>query len=100
LLQLLLPFHNALVPYVMMINNIVMLNTYWALIFPYTAFVLLIVIFLATAYMSTIPKDLEESAYIDGSGYWGVFFRMMLPLSTPILFTVAILSFLRYWNEF
>src|SRR5699024_567434 len=52
------------------------------------------------AYMSTIPKDLDESAYIDGSGYWGVFFRMMLPLSTPILFTVDILSFLRYWNEF
>src|SRR5699024_6552637 len=42
----------------------------------------------------------EESAYIDGSGYWGVFFRMMLPLSVPILFTVAILSFLRFWNEF
>src|SRR5699024_12406096 len=83
-----------------MMNKIGMLNTYWALIFPYTAFELPIAIFLATAYMSTIPKDLEESAYIDGSGYWGVFFRMMLTLSIPILFTVAILSFLRYCNEY
>lgn len=100
LLGLLIPIHSTLVPLFIMMNKIGMLNTYWALIFPYTAFELPIAIFLATAYMSTIPKDLEESAYIDGSGYWGVFFRMMLPLSTPILFTVAILSFLRYWNEF
>src|SRR5699024_101607 len=97
---LLIPIHSTLVPLFIMMNKIGMLNTYWALIFPYTAFELPIAIFLATAYMSTIPKDLEESAYIDGSGHWVVFVRMMLPLSILILFVVAILSFLRDWNEF
>jgi len=99
-LGLLIPIHSTLVPIFIMMNKIAMLNTYWALILPYTAFELPIAIFLTVAYMSTIPKELEESAYIDGSGYWGVFFRIMLPLSVPILATVAILSFLRYWNEF
>src|SRR5699024_3623539 len=91
LLGLLIPIHRTLVPLFTMMNKIGMLNTYRALIFPYTAFELPIAISLATAYMSTIPMDLDESAYIDGSVYWGVFFRMMLPLSTPILFPVAIL---------
>lgn len=100
LLGLLIPIHSTLVPLFIMMNKVGLLNTYWALILPYTAFELPIGIFLTVAYMQSIPKDIEESAYIDGSGYWGVFFRMMLPLSVPILFTVAILAFLRFWNEF
>lgn len=99
-LGLLIPIHSTLVPLFIMMNKIGMLNTYWALILPYTAFELPIAIFLTTAYMSTIPVELEEAAQIDGSGYWGIFFRIMLPISAPILSTVAILSFLRYWNEF
>lgn len=97
---LLIPIHSTLVPLFIMMNEVGLLNTYWALILPYTAFELPIGIFLTVAYMQSIPRDIEESAYIDGSGYWGVFFRMMLPLSVPILFTVAILAFLRFWNEF
>lgn len=99
-LGLLIPIHSTLVPLFIMMNKLNMLNTYWALILPYTAFELPIAIFLTVAYMSSIPRELEEAAYIDGTGYWGVFFKVMLPLSTPILSTVAILSFLRYWNEF
>lgn len=99
-LGLLIPIHSTLVPLFIMMNKVGLLNTYWALILPYTAFELPIAIFLTVAYMSSIPKELEEAAYIDGSGYWGVFFKVMMPLSVPILSTVAILSFLRYWNEF
>jgi raffinose/stachyose/melibiose transport system permease protein len=50
--------------------------------------------------MSSIPKEIEEAALIDGMGYWSVLLRLMLPLSAPALATVAILAFLRYWNEF
>lgn len=100
LLGMLIPIHSTLVPLFTMMNQVGLLNTYWALILPYTAFELPIAIFLTVAYMSSIPKELEEAAVIDGSGYWGVFFRIMLPLSVPALSTVAILSFLRYWNEF
>ncbi|GGJ60745.1 putative ABC transporter permease protein YurM [Virgibacillus kapii] len=100
LLGMLIPIHSTLVPLFTMMNQVGLLDTYWALILPYTAFELPIAIFLTVAYMSSIPKDLEEAAVIDGTGYWGIFFRIMLPLSVPALSTVAILSFLRYWNEF
>ncbi|WP_066189652.1 MULTISPECIES: carbohydrate ABC transporter permease [Gracilibacillus] len=100
LLGMLIPVHSTLVPLFTMMNEVGLLDTYWALILPYTAFELPVAIFLTMAYMGTIPKELEEAAVIDGSGYWGIFFRVMLPLSVPAMSTVAILAFLRYWNEF
>lgn len=100
LIGMLIPIHSTLVPLFIMMNKVGLLNTYWALILPYTAFELPIAIFLTAAYMASIPKELEEAAIIDGSGYWGIFFKIMLPLSVPALATVAILAFLRNWNEF
>ncbi|AVR01167.1 ABC transporter permease [Oceanobacillus iheyensis] len=100
LLGMLIPVHSTLVPLFTMMNKVGLLDSYWALILPYTAFELPIAIFLTVAYMSAIPKELEEAAVIDGSGYWGVFFKIMLPLSVPALATVTILAFLRSWNEF
>ncbi|MBM7691742.1 raffinose/stachyose/melibiose transport system permease protein [Peribacillus deserti] len=99
-LGMLIPIHSTLVPLFMIMNKIGILDTYWSLILPYTAFELPIAIFLIAAFMSSIPKAIEEAAMIDGSGYWGIFFRIMLPLSFPVMSTVAILAFLRYWNEF
>ncbi|MGX8792635.1 carbohydrate ABC transporter permease [Oceanobacillus oncorhynchi] len=100
LLGMLIPVHSTLVPLFTLMNTIGLLDSYWALILPYTAFELPIAIFLTVAHMSTVPKELEEAAVIDGTGYWGIFFKVMLPLSVPALATVAILSFLRFWNEF
>src|SRR5699024_5168726 len=100
LLGMLIPIHSTLVPLFTMMNAMGLLNTYWALILPYTAFELPISIFLVIAYMGSIPKELEEAAVMDGSGYWGIFFKIMLPLSVPALSTVSILAFLRFWNEF
>lgn len=100
LLGMLIPIHSTLVPLFIMLKNIGMLNTHWALILPYTAFELSLAIFLIAAYMTSIPKEVEEAALIDGMGYWGLFLRIILPLSVPGMATVAILAFLRYWNEF
>ena len=100
LLGMLIPIHSTLVPLFIMMNKFGILDTYWALILPYTAFELPIAIFIVAAYMTSVPKEIEEAALIDGTGYWGIFFRIMLPLSLPALSTVAILAFLRYWNEF
>ncbi|WP_020615031.1 carbohydrate ABC transporter permease [Paenibacillus daejeonensis] len=97
---MLVPIHSTLVPLFIMMKEISMLNTYWALIFPYTAFALPTAIFVLTAYLATIPKDLEEAAFMDGSGLWGIFFRIMIPISLPALSTVVILSFLHSWNDF
>lgn len=100
LLGMLIPIHSTLVPLFIIMKKFGLLDTYWALILPYTAFELPLAIFVAAAYLTSIPKEIEEAALIDGTGYWGIFLRMMLPLSMPALSTVAILAFLRYWNDF
>lgn len=100
LLGMLIPIHSTLVPLFIMMNKVNLLDTYWALILPYTAFELPLAIFVTAAFLIAIPKEIEEAALIDGTGYWGIFFRMMLPLSLPALSTVAILGFLRFWNDF
>uniref|UniRef100_UPI003D2DF745 carbohydrate ABC transporter permease n=1 Tax=Paenibacillus oryzisoli TaxID=1850517 RepID=UPI003D2DF745 len=100
LLGMLIPIHSTLVPLFIMMKKIGLLNSYGALVLPYTAFELPLAIFVVAAYLISIPKEIEEAALIDGTGYWGIFFRMMMPLSVPALSTVAILGFLRFWNDF
>lgn len=57
-------------------------------------------ILLFIGYFSSLPKEMEESATIDGAGYFRMFFSIMLPLSKPILGTVTIFSFINAWNAF
>jgi raffinose/stachyose/melibiose transport system permease protein len=97
---MLIPIHSTLVPLFILMKQIGLLNTYWALILPYTAFALPTAIFVLTAYLASVPKEIEEAAYIDGTRLWGVFWRIMLPISLPALSTVVILSFLHFWNDF
>lgn len=100
LLGMLIPVHSTLVPLFILMKQLHILDSYAALILPYVAFELPISIFILSAYMTSFPKELEEAALIDGSGYWGMFLRIMLPLSLPALSTVAVLAFLRFWNDF
>lgn len=100
LLGMLIPIHSTLVPLFITMKNVGLLDTYWSLILPYTAFELPIAIFLTIAYMSSIPREIEEAAMIDGNGWWGVFGRMIFPLCLPIIATVTIMAFLRFWNDF
>ncbi|WP_244213670.1 carbohydrate ABC transporter permease [Paenibacillus barcinonensis] len=97
---MLIPIHSTLVPLFILMKQMSLLNTYWALILPYTAFALPTAIFVLTAYLISIPRDIEEAAFMDGTGLWGLFTRIMLPMSLPALSTVTILSFLHAWNDF
>ncbi|WP_232278824.1 carbohydrate ABC transporter permease [Paenibacillus sp. 481] len=99
-LGMLIPIHSTLVPLFIMMSKMGMLNTYAALILPYTAFELPIAVFVVAAYLANIPKEMEEAALVDGSNYYGIFYRIMLPVALPALATVAILGFLRFWNDF
>lgn len=56
--------------------------------------------FMFMQYYGTIPRDLDESAMIDGANYFAIFFRIIMPLSRPILSTAALLVFLSNWNKF
>lgn len=75
-------------------------NTYWALIIPYTAFQIPFTTFLIRSYMITLPREIEDSAYIDGCTSWKVFWHIILPMSKPILAAAALLSAISVWNEF
>jgi raffinose/stachyose/melibiose transport system permease protein len=74
-------------------------DTLWSLIIPYTAFNLPMAILLISGTLKTIPKEMEEAAFIDGANLYRIFFRIILPLLKPILSTIAILNFLDSWNE-
>lgn len=71
-----------------------------SLIIPYVALNLPLVVLILTAFFREVPIDIEEAAKMDGLGRLGIFFRIVLPLSTPALVTTGILVFIFCWNEF
>ena len=57
-------------------------------------------IFLVRGYMNTLPKELDEAAAIDGCSFFGIYYRIILPLLKPVMATIALLSFREAWNEY
>lgn len=100
LMGMLIPVHSLLVPVFIELKTFSLNNNRFVLALIYAAFGLPKAIFLMTTYASTIPRELEEAAIIDGGNTHDVFFRIFLPISKPILSTITILSFLDAWNEF
>ena len=99
MLGLTIPIHASIVPIYVTLSRLHMLNTYWALIIPYAAFSLSMAILVCTGFMNELPRELDESACIDGCGVWGIFFRIIVPLMKPAVATVGIYTFLQCWNE-
>ena len=99
MLGLTIPIHASIVPVYVTLSRLHMLNTYWALIIPYSAFSLSMAILVCTGFMNEIPRELDESACIDGCSTWGIFFRIIVPLMKPAVATVGIYTFLQCWNE-
>jgi multiple sugar transport system permease protein len=87
-----------IIPLFVLVRFLGLLNSYSGLIIPpiFNAFG----IFLLRQYYLTFPYELEEAALIDGAGYWFIYWRIILPLSKPILSSLAILFFLTNWNAF
>ncbi len=98
-LGLTVPLHSALLPIFIMLRNLKMVNSYWALIVPYTAFAIPMALLIFSGFMSSIPREMEEAACIDGSSIYKIFFSIILPLMTPAIATVTIFTFLQAWNE-
>ena len=99
MLGLTIPIHASIVPVYVTLSRLHLLNTYWALIIPYSAFSLARAILVCTGFMNEIPRDLDESACIDGCSVWGIFFRIIVPMMKPAVATVGIYTFLQCWNE-
>ena len=99
LLGMMVPIHATLLPLFMVLKNLHLLNTYWSLIIPYVAFGLPMAVFILSGFYKGIPREMEESAVIDGCGIYRTFFLIILPLVRPAIATVTIFTFLSCWNE-
>lgn len=97
---ILVPLNALMVPYFVIINKLGLINTYGGMILLYTAIGIPMSTFLIRGLMDSIPMELEEAAYIDGCGFFGRFFHVVLPLSRTGIVTAATFQFLTCWNEF
>nr|WP_246131989.1 carbohydrate ABC transporter permease [Paenibacillus hemerocallicola] len=100
MLGMVIPIHATLIPIFLLMQKIGLLDTRMSLILPYTAFHLSITVFILVGFMSTFPRDIEESAVMDGSGIFRIFWSIILPMTRPAIATVVILNFIYNWNEF
>ncbi|MBN2657644.1 MAG: carbohydrate ABC transporter permease [Spirochaetales bacterium] len=96
---MMIPIHATLLPLFISFRDMKILNTYWSLILPYTAFGIPIAMYILVGFMQAIPGEMEESAFMDGAGVFSSFFRIILPIVKPAMATVAIFTFLSAWNE-
>lgn len=90
----------SLLPLYKLLQAVGLYNTYGALILPYVAFQLPFAIFLMRSYFLSIPKELEESAIIDGCNSWKVYWHIIIPMGRPIIASCALLTCMSVWNEF
>ncbi len=95
-----LPLQLIMIPLFVMLAQFRLANTLQGLILVYVAVSVPFTILLLTGFYRTLPTELEDAAAIDGCSEYGVFFRVMLPLSSPGLMTAVILNFVTIWNEF
>lgn len=90
----------CLIPLYKLLQALHIHNTYFAMILPYIAFRLPLSVLLIRSYFLSIPKELEESATLDGCSPFGIFIRIFVPISKPILLTCTVLTAYYSWNEF
>ncbi len=95
---MMVPFSLLMLPLFMLVKAMGMMDTLWGVIVP--SLPRAYGVFLIRQFMRSIPDDLLESAKIDGYGYLGIFTKIIVPLSKPILFTLATTIFLTSWNNY
>lgn len=99
ILGLMIPIHAALLPLFIVLKNLNLLNTFWALIIPYTAFGIPIAVSIFVSFLKSIPRALDEAAAIEGCNIYQIYYWVVLPLLRPAIATVAIFTFISSWNE-
>lgn len=90
-------FGGGLIPSYMLIRSLGLFNSFWVFIIPALVSVWNMIIF--RTFFQGLPQGLEESAKIDGCGYWGTFVRIVLPLSGPVIATLSLFTAVNHWNE-
>ena len=96
---LLIPTNAMIQPVYATINFFGLYDTIWALVLTYTAFRMPLCLFIMRSYFLSFPKEIEESAHIEGAGFMRTFIQIVLPMSKPTVACAAVLSFIDSWNE-
>jgi alpha-glucoside transport system permease protein len=96
---LVIPLQMTLIPILRLFTALGITGTFLAIWLAHTGYGLPFAIYLLRNFFGGLPRDMFESAYIDGAGQWTVFFRLVLPTSVPALASLAIFQFLWVWND-
>ena len=95
---MMIPGTVIIIPLYLIVDSLGLINTYGGLIIP--SLVSIFAIFLLRQFFFTIPRDLDESAYIDGASRFRILFQIIVPLSKPAYAALFIFSFMAVWNDF
>lgn len=94
------PLISLMVPLFSVMRDLQLLNTWWALIFPYAVLSMPVCTLVLISFFQDIPRDLENAAMIDGCSRLGALWHVVIPLTAPGVFTAGILAFVNAWDEF
>lgn len=94
------PYQVFLFPLVLLTSKMGIYSTIWAVILVHTIFGMPILTLLFRNYFASLPVELFKAARVDGAGFWGIFFRIMLPMSLPIFTVAIILQVTGIWNDY
>ncbi|MHB1275819.1 MAG: carbohydrate ABC transporter permease [Candidatus Humimicrobiaceae bacterium] len=95
-----IPAQVLLIPLFFILHKLGVINTYLAVIIPYVGFLIPIAVLILRSFFEEIPKEIKESAKVDGASDMRVFLQIVIPLSKPAIASCIILLFLETWNEF
>jgi glucose/mannose transport system permease protein len=95
-----IPYQVMLYPIVILLREMGLYGTLWGLVLVHTIFGMPILTLLFRNYFSSIPEELFKAARVDGAGFWGIYFRIMMPMSLPIFVVAIILQVTGIWNDF
>jgi glucose/mannose transport system permease protein len=95
-----IPYQVMIYPIVIILREIGIYGTLWGLILVHTVFGMPILTLLFRNYFASVPEELFKAARVDGAGFWGIFLRIMVPMSLPIFVVALILQVTGIWNDF
>lgn len=95
-----IPYQVMLYPIVIILREIGLYGSLWGLVVVHSIFGMPILTLLFRNYFASVPEELFKAARVDGAGFWGIYFRIMLPMSLPIFVVAIILQVTGIWNDF
>lgn len=91
-------FNGGLIPTFLVVQNLGMTNTIWAIVLP--TLINTWYLFIMRTFLQALPEELEDAATVDGCGTLGILFRIVLPLSLPVVMTIGLFTAVTQWNSF